>query len=69
MVHLPDSIENYLATPTVDGDEVKATGGVMMYWYRKEESCPNLSRFGSDYCSAPGMSSAASLGVLSEIQA
>jgi hypothetical protein len=31
-------------------------GGVMMYWYRKEGSCPNLSKYGSDYCSAPSQS-------------
>lgn len=49
-----DSIEGYLAAPTIDEDEIKTMGGVMMYWYRKEESCPSLSRFGADYCSAPG---------------
>jgi hypothetical protein len=29
-------------------------GGVMMYWYQREESFPDLSRYGSDFCSAPG---------------
>lgn len=53
-VHPPNSIESYLASPIVDADEVKAMGGVMMYWHRKEASCPDLSKFGSDYCSAPG---------------
>jgi hypothetical protein len=51
----PDSIEGYLALPAIDMDEIKSMGGVMMYWYRKEGSCPSLSRYGSDYCSAPGM--------------
>lgn len=27
----------------------------MMCWYRKEESCPLLARYASDYCSAPGI--------------
>ena len=26
-----------------------------MYWHRKEESCLSLARYGSDYCSTPGM--------------
>lgn len=42
-VHPPDSIEHYLGTPTVDEAELKAMGGVMMYWYRREESSPDLS--------------------------
>lgn len=52
--HPLDSIEGYLAAPTIDEDEIKTMGGVMMYWYQKEESCPSLSRYGADYCSAPG---------------
>ena len=52
--HPLDSIEGYLAAPTIDEDEIEAMGGVMMYWYWKEESCPSLSRYGADYCSAPG---------------
>ena len=52
--HPLDSIKGYLAAPTIDEDEIKAMGGVMMYWYRKEESCPSLSRYGADYRSAPG---------------
>ena len=52
--HPLDSIEGYLAAPTIDEDEIKAMGRVMMYWYCKEESCPSLSRYGTDHCSAPG---------------
>jgi len=52
--HPLDSIKGYLAAPMIDEDEIKAMGGVMMYWYRKEESCPSLSRYSADYCSAPG---------------
>jgi len=52
--HPLDSIKGYLAAPTIDEDEIEAMGGVMMYLYWKEESCLSLSRYGADYCSAPG---------------
>jgi hypothetical protein len=54
VVHPPNSIENYLASPVIDTNEVKHMGGIMMYWFRREQSCPDLLRYSSDYCSAPG---------------
>lgn len=52
-----DSIKTFLDDPVVPTSLIVGQGGVMKYWYHFEEPTPWLSRMGSDFLSAPGMSS------------
>lgn len=50
-----DSIYTYLEDVVIPSAAIEASGGVMKFWFSLEGTCPNLSRMGSDFCSAPGM--------------
>ena len=49
-----DDILTYLEDPPVPTSLIIGQGGVMKYWYHLESTSPNLSRYGSDFLSAPG---------------
>jgi hypothetical protein len=50
-----DDITTYLDDPVASIEVVWEAGGYMKYWYQASLRRPNLSKMGSDFCSAPGM--------------
>ena len=50
----PDSIEAYLSAPIMSSEDLKVSGGPLVYWEQARRTRPRLARMALDFLSAPG---------------